>query len=561
MENKEIIANLKTLAKLSEIHDVNPFKVRALNNAIFSLERAGKKLSDCSRADLEKIDGVGKSIAGHIDELLNQGTCSDLQALLDKTPPGILEISKLPGLGAKKVKALWQELGIDSPDRLGEEIESGNLSGVKGFGEKTTNNLSEALRFYLSQKDKMRYPEAMERAEALLKSLQDEYPESRWEITGALRRKCQVIDRIEVLGERKKQKALIFLKQSPEIELLPRECSPYILRGRYSDSGMPVWVRLAEEEDFEIELFKSTGSALHVEEMLGAATGELTNETDIYKSAGVVFYPPEMREDSAPVTMQSQDMEKIVTHSDIHGVLHAHSSYSDGRNTLEEMADAAKKMGYSYLGITDHSKSSFFYANGLFENRIRQQHEEIDRLNERMSGFRIFKGIECDILPDGRLDYEDEVLESFDFIICSVHSVLQMDAETATKRLLRAIQSPYTTILGHMTGRLLLRRPGYPVHMEYILEACAENNVAIELNANPNRLDVDWHWLSRMQESGIKTSINPDAHSIEGMRDIQFGVDQARKGLLKTENNLSSFSLEQLTSYFQERKENALSRA
>lgn len=561
MDNKDIIKQLRILARLSEIHDVNPFKVRAMNNALFSLERAGKKLASCSPEELEKIDGVGKSTARQITELVTTGSCSELDNLLKKTPDGILEISRLPGLGAKKVKMLWNELSVDSLEKLGEVIDSGDLENVKGFGAKTVRNLDEALSFFLSQKGKMLYPDALLLAESLIQALQGAFPESRWEITGDLRRKCQVAKRIEILGERKKQKAMKFLKESDSIEFLPRESSPFILRGIFLDSQIPLWIRLADEDQFDTEWFRSTGPAEHTEPLLSRVPEPVSGEEIIYRAADLPFHPPEIR-DAASADLSEDQIHRLVTTESIRGILHAHSTYSDGRNSLEEMAEAALENGYQYLGITDHSKSSFFYANGLFENRVREQHREIDAINERMQdrGFRIFKGIECDILPDGSLDYSDDILESFDFVICSVHSVLNMDAETATQRLLKAIENPFTTILGHLTGRLLLRRQGYPLFMEYILEACAKHDVTIELNANPNRLDIDWHWLPRMMEAGIKTSINPDAHAVAGFGDVRFGVDQARKGLVPASANLTSLPLDSLEAFFRERKETALSR-
>ncbi len=561
MDNKEIIKNIRIIARLSEIHDVNPFKVRALNNAIFSLERAGKQLSECSKEELEDIDGVGKSIAAQISQLLDTGTCDQLESLMAETPSGILEISRLPGLGAKKVKTLWKELGIETLEDLQAKIESGELQEVKGFGKKTSENIKEALAYFLSQKGKLLYPVASGLAERLREQLTAEFPESRWEITGDIRRQCQVIDRIEILGERKKQKALVFLKKSEDMELLPKESSPYILRAILTGPDIPVWIRLADENDFETELFRSTGTASHTDAILSKSDAPASTEKEIYAAAGLPVYPPELREDDVPEDLDAEQIDSIVTEKQIRGILHAHSNYSDGKHSLEEMVCAAIDSGYEYLGITDHSKSSFFYANGLYENRIQEQHKEIDKINAQYPDFRLFKGIECDILTDGALDYTDDVLESFDFIVCSVHSVLNMDVDTATRRLVRAIENPFTTILGHMTGRLLLRRKGYPLHMEYILDACAKNDVVIELNANPNRLDVDWHWLSLINEKGIKISINPDAHTIEGYKDIQYGVMQARKGLVPAGINLTSWSAEKLNNYFIMRKEKALSRA
>jgi DNA polymerase (family 10) len=555
VDNKQIVRHLKTIVTLSEIQEVNPFKIRAFSNAIISIERSKTDLKKCTLGDLEKIDGVGKSIADQIDQLVRTGSCSQLEALVNETPPGILEIMKLPGLGAKKIRMLWKELHIDSLERFKEELEKGTITKVKGFGEKTVKTLQESLNFYLEQQHKELLPEGLALAQSLFSLFSSEHPESRWEITGQVRRQCQVIDQIELLGERKKQRALQTLKNSPLFEFLPRESSPYILRAVYKENGLPVWIRLAEEDQFETELFRSTGAPEHVQKLLdlnekGEQTNELTEET-MYLAAGLPVYPPEIRETSTPLDLTSEDIESIIQHKDIQGILHAHSSYSDGMNSLEEMAEAAREAGYSYLGITDHSKSSFFYANGLFENRIRDQHKEIDSLNSRYSDFRIFKGIECDILPDGSLDYSQEVLESFDFVICSVHSVLSMDRTTATKRLLKAIENPCTTILGHMTGRILLRRKGYPVMMEPIIEACAKHQVAIELNANPHRLDVDWEWIRQIVSQGVKISINPDAHSIEGYKDNYYGVSQARKALVKTEDNLTSMGAEALFNYFQ----------
>lgn len=560
MENKEIIKALKSLVKLSELHGINPHKIKAYTNAIYSLERVKKPLHQFTKEELEKLQGVGKSISEQIIQLIDTSTCDQLQDLFNKTPEGILEIMRLPGIGAKKIRVLWQELNIDSLDSLQQHLDQGNLSEVKGFGKKTEENLKQALAYYIEQRHKVLLPQGMSLALHLLPLFSSEFPESRWEITGQLRRKCQIIDHIEFLAERKKQRVLSYLKHSDILEFLPKESSPYILRSREKTTGLPVWIRLVDESEYDLELFRTTGSPEHVESIIAASPQKVfSSEKEIYKDAGKPFYPPEIREKSMGTDLNDSDIDRLVKLSDLRGVLHAHSTYSDGRHTLREMSEEAKTAGYSYLGITDHSKSSFFYANGLFENRIKQQHEEIDLLNADFQNFKIFKGIECDILPDGSLDYTQDVLESFDFVICSVHSVLSMDKEIATQRLLKAIKHPCTTILGHLTGRLLLQRQGYPVSMEHIIEACAQYNVAIELNANPRRLDVDWEWIPRILESGVKISINPDAHSVEGYDDLKYGIYQARKAGVTTNDNLTSLNMNELQDYFAGQKVKSVS--
>jgi DNA polymerase (family X) len=303
-------------------------------------------------------------------------------------------------------------------------------------------------------------------------------------------------------------------------------------------------------------LFSTTGVPAHVEQVL-KKTSNLPiapdSELAIYEAAGMPFVPPELRQDVAEWKWMDNGATPLLIEKDIRGILHAHSTYSDGSFSLEEMAKYCLNKGWEYLGITDHSQSAF-YADGLKESDIRRQHEEIDRLNSQLAPFRIFKGIESDILTDGRLDYPDEILRSFDFVIASVHSHLKMDEEKATIRLMKAIEHPATTILGHATGRLLLSRPGYPIDTKKIIDACAANGVAIELNANPFRLDIDWTWIPYCMEKGVPVAINPDAHNLAGMHDIRYGVAAARKGGLVAAACLSSLGVSELAHYFKKRR-------
>nr|WP_255647389.1 PHP domain-containing protein [Fulvivirga sedimenti] len=300
---------------------------------------------------------------------------------------------------------------------------------------------------------------------------------------------------------------------------------------------------------------RTTGPENHLKALgLGTAPYKFSNEEAAYKKAGYPFIPPDVRIAPDILHADPSKIENLIAEDDIRGILHAHSTYSDGQYSIKEMVEACRKAGYSYLGMTDHSKSSFFYANGLFENRVQDQFREIDQLQQEYPDFKIFKGIECDILSDGSLDYTNEFLEGFDFIIISVHSVLHMDIKTATARLVKAIENPFSTILGHLSGRLLLRRQGYPLHMPTILDACRDNGVSIEINANPRRLDIDWSYLPEVLERNIKISINPDAHNIKGINDVKFGVMAARKGLVTPADNLTSLPADELTRFFSERK-------
>lgn len=566
MNNKSIIAALKTTMSLMEIHGENDFKIKSFSNALFNLERHSSPLEKLNEEELAKIDGVGKSIAAKINELNTSGKMESMEALISKTPTGIIDMMSLKGFGAKKIKAVWKELNVESIDNLLAAIEEGKLAKLKGFGQKTQDNIKEAILFQKKHEGKLLYAEA----EPLVKQLEDQLtsslPNAVISVSGAYRRKMEILEVIEfVIAHDNSDEVYKSLEAIEDLVYLPKVSGPFIWKGELQSSKVKIHFRVCTKKEFYKTLFLSSSAPGHIyhnvkdgknfRQLISKA--DINSEEEIYRLADISYVEPELREGLIEFDSSQKDTT-LLEMKDLKGILHNHCTYSDGQHTLEEMAVYCKELGYEYLGITDHSKSSFHYANGLYENRVKEQQEEIDELNKKLAPFRIFKGIECDILPDGSLDYSNEVLASFDFIVSSIHSSMNMDVEKATNRLIRAIENPFTTILGHSTGRLLLKRDGYPIDHKKVIDACAEHNVTIEVNANPRRLDIDWRWIPYAMEKGVKLSINPDAHKKEGYADMYYGVCVARKGGLTKEMNLNSLSLDELTAYFDKRKEEAL---
>ncbi len=541
-----------------EINGVNEFKVRAVNNALFNLERVTGKLEDMSPEELQALKGVGKSIAEQIAEIIAENESTELRRLLEQTPKGVVELLNISGVGAKKIQLLWKDLKITSPLALKDAIESGQLEKVKGFGEKTIRQVQDSLNFYLDNKHKLLISEALVWNDQILELLSQHFKGYLVIETGSLRRHDLIISEFEYLIE-DKDDVFAKLKEIGDFAYDEKRSSPFAWRGIHEPSGMHIQFRKATNEQFYAQAMITTGPRSHVQSLgLGNAIHLISSEEEIYQKAGHPFIPADIRIAPDVLKTDPERIKNLIEKSDIKGILHAHSTYSDGQQSIREMVEACHAEGFSYLGMTDHSKSSFFYANGLFENRVMEQFREIDMVQKEYPDFRIFKGIECDILSDGSLDYPNEFLQEFDFIIISVHSVLNMDLKTATARLVKAIENPFSTILGHLTGRLLLRRQGYPLHMPTILDACRDNGVSIEINANPRRLDIDWTYLPEVLDRGIKISINPDAHNIRGFSDVSFGVMAARKGLVTPEDNLTSLTADELDEFFLQRKENSI---
>ena len=565
MKNKDIIKLLNTTASYMELHGENDFKIKSYSNAIYNLERTDKKLAELDFPALEKIEGIGKSIAAAIDEINSRGTYSKLTDLIEKTPQGLRQLMELRGLGAKKIRTLWTELNVESIESLEKAIGEGTVTKLKGFGAKTVDNISELLTFSKETQGWVHYATAEALANDLVKQIKITLSEANVEIAGKLRRKWEVIDQLEfVIGHNRFDKIDEVLKSLKSIQKIPSRSGPFTWRGiTKTENPVEVVVHYSTVENFYNTLFLKTGAPLHLSQTVKESSFKeaaekqfYESEEAIYTSLGAAYCPPEIREGTWELEQSViGKLPDLIDHKDLKGVLHNHSTYSDGENTLEEMVAQCREMGYTYLGISDHSKAAHFYANGMYEDTVKAQHEEIDVLNKKYAPFKIFKGIEADILPDGNLDYDAKTLATFDFVVASVHSALAMDEEKATERLLTAISNPYTTILGHMTGRLLLMRKGYPVNHKVIIDACAEHGVIIEINAHPKRLDIDWRWVHYALEKGVLISVNPDAHATDGFKDMYYGVCVGRKGGLTKEKTLNAWSLEKVDAYFKERKE------
>jgi len=556
--NKDIARAFRLAASLLELHDDNPFKARSMQNAAFKVERLPASLSGMSEEEIIALDGIGKSIQGKIREYLDHGSFDELDSLLKMTPEGVVEMLNIKGIGPKKVRVLWKELGLESPGELLYACNENRLLELKGFGSKTQESIRKAIEYSISNEGKFLYAAVEIIAAQLLNELLEKRLTDNISFTGALRRKCEILEALELVMEIKDPDQLIaYLKKHPLLEGSDIGKSDAAVRATIAGT-LPLKIYYSGEEAFSSLLFRTTGSPAHLEK-LKKNHGWKENkhpgsETDIYSGTGLPYIEPELREDFIEFELaKKKKMPVLVEMDDLRGILHNHSTYSDGEHSLEEMASYCKELGYDYFGICDHSKSAF-YANGLQEERILDQHREIDKLNKILAPFKIFKGIESDILTDGSLDYPDEILQSFDFIVASVHSNLRMDKEKATNRLIRAIENPFTTILGHPSGRLLLAREAYPLDYKKIIDACAANGVVIELNANPYRLDLDWHYLPLAMEKEVMISINPDAHRKEGFNDMHYGVCAARKGGLTKEMTFNALDLAQISRHFQSRR-------
>jgi DNA polymerase (family 10) len=530
MTNSEIADNLKLTANLLELLDDNPFKIKSLLNASFKIDKLEVDLDALSQQEIEKVEGIGKSTAAKINELNQTGTTSELQELFTKVPIGVIQMMDVKGIGPKKVAMLWKNLGIESPGELLYACNENRLVELKGFGDKTQTTIKKNIEFSLSNQGKYLYAEIEEEAENIINQLQKKYPQEHFSYVGAFRRKCEIIEQLEILTTK------------ADLDVNEMEFNvPVALE-----------IKVATAQNFGSELFKLSASEAFLN-AFAAKYGAIENnvsEESVFIQNKLPYILPSLREHAAVLTMAEKGLiNAIIEHKDITGIFHVHTKYSDGASTIKEMAAAVQAKGMHYIGITDHSRSAF-YANGLTAERVLQQHQEIDTLNTSFAPFKIFKGIESDILNDGNLDYEEDILKQFDFVIASVHSVLKMDIDRATNRLIKAIENPYTTMLGHMTGRLLLSREGYPLHTQKIIDACAANKVIIELNANPYRLDIDWRLIMLCMEKGVQIAINPDAHSIAGLDDVQFGIYVAQKGLLTKEMCFNAKSLTEIEAAF-----------
>ncbi len=555
MDNYQIADTLSLLSKLMDIHGENSFKAKSYAAAAFNIEKLPVQLSDTPREKISALKGVGDSTAKKIIELLDSGHLQVLEDIIQKTPPGVIEMLRIKGIGPKKIATIWKEMEIESIGELLYACKENRLKLYKGFGEKTQQNVQETIEFYLKSQGSHLYASVAPLAPVLQQLLTDLFGAAAVRLTGAFKRQAEIIDALEFVVHDTTERIAAKLRQTEGIVIEQEEQEQLVCRVNDSIQlkiyACDNWLR--NERTFFTTATPAFGEAFR-QAYPDAQFEGWDNDTELFAALGLQYIPACLREDAAVLEKaKNHTLPALIQPNDIRGIIHSHSNWSDGSNTLEEMARAAAAEGLEYLVISDHSKSAF-YAQGLSEEKIKEQHRYVDELNQQLAPFKIFKSIECDILNDGRLDYSDNILSTFDLVIASVHSNLKMTEEKAMMRLLTAIENPYTTILGHMTGRLLLSRKGYPVDHLKIIDACAAHQVVIELNAHPSRLDIDWRWMHYALEKAVRISINPDAHSTAGFADTQYGVLTAQKAMVTKEQNLSSFSLTALEEYLRERK-------
>lgn len=554
MDNIAIAENFELLAKLMDIHGENSFKSKTFTVAAFNIEKLPIQLKDTPREKLFSIKGIGESTGRKVAEMIDTGKLEVLNEYISNTPPGVIEMLNIKGIGPKKINTIWKEMEIESLGELLYACNENRLTLFKGFGAKTQQNVQEAIEFYFLNQGHFLYAQLEEiypQIDGYLKKL---FTAEKVRATGAYRRQALTIEELEfvIAEDIKTVKPKFQTAQPPELLEENEDSLLYKLK-----NGLKLKLYIGKQNITERQ-FNTTGSPEFIDafkkEFPAIKYTVTENDESVFTVAKIQYIPPCLRETTTIIEKAKKNkLPELIQTSDIRSIIHSHSNWSDGSNTLEEMAEECIKRGFEYLVISDHSQSAF-YANGLKEDRIIAQHKQIDELNARLKPFKIFKSIESDILYDGSLDYPEHILQTFDLVIASVHSILKMNEEKAMKRLITAIENPYTTILGHMTGRLLLSRNGYPVDHKKIIEASAANNVVIELNAHPRRLDIDWKWIDYAIEKNVLLSINPDAHALDGFDDIKYGVLAAQKGGMTKDNNLSSFGLKEFELFLSKKR-------
>jgi DNA polymerase (family 10) len=552
-DNSFVADQLSLLAKLMDIHRENSFKAKAYSSAAFTIDKLPQQLSEIPANKLASIKGIGDSVAKKIIEIYERGEIIALTELIEKTPLGVMQMLNVKGIGPKKITVIWKEMGIESIGELLYACNENRLTLYKGFGEKTQKSIQESIEYFLKNIGSYLYAQVENLANTLDEQLKKNFSEYTFLITGIFRRQLETIDKLEWVTNIPAATLQHYLLENNFVtKKLETEESVY--QGK--EENILLHFYHAEQEQLYHKLFITSCSDAFLnawtEKNLFKNSGEYFSEEEIFDTVNLQFIPSFLREkDSIIDIATTKKVPDTIQPKDIIAIIHSHSKWSDGNNTIEQMANAAIAKGLQYIVISDHSKTAV-YANGLTEERLKAQHAEIDELNEKLSPFKIFKSIESDILNDGSLDYTDDVLNSFDIVIASIHSNLKMTEEKAMMRLLHAIKNPFTSILGHCTGRLLLSRAGYPVNYKGIIDACAEFNVVIELNANPRRLDMDWRYLDYCIEKNVLISIDPDAHSTKAFQHIKYGVLAAQKAGVTANQNLSSYTLQQFETFLRQ---------
>jgi DNA polymerase (family 10) len=585
MMDKNQVARLldEIAALLSLKEESSVFEVRAYENAARTVSALDGDIEQLVQEDrLKGMPGIGPTLLKRIEEAVSTGHITFYDELRASTPPIKVEMLRIPGLGPKKINAIYNQLHITSISELEQACKEDRIAHLPGFGKKTQDNILKGLAHLAQHLDRYLYPIAEHEAEQIRAALATLPQIVRLQVAGSLRRHRETVKDIDMVAsvandadDEARHTIMDFFTSQSSVQAVTNKGetkSSVIL-----SSGIAMDLRVVNDSQFPYTLHHLTGSKEHnIALRRRALSMNLTindyglfktkdgqeelipchTEADIYAALGMQYIEPELREDMGEIEAAiNHSLPILIQQQDLRGVLHAHSTWSDGKNTIREMAEACMARGYAYLGLTDHSKVAA-YAGGLSEERLRQQREEIDRLNTEFAGrFRILKGTECDILRDGSLDYSDEVLAGLDFVVASIHSNFNLSPQEQTQRMLRALAHPYVDIIGHPTGRILLGRAGYELDMDAIIDAAVTYGVCIEINAHPSRLELDWRFLHNARARGMKTSIDPDAHATAGIDDMRYGIGIARKGWLRASDVLNTMEIEDLLAYFRVRRQ------
>jgi DNA polymerase (family 10) len=586
MTKAQISEALQQIATLLELKDENPFKIRAYTNAARAIETFGGNIPNLEDQEaLEKIPGIGKAIAAKIKELAATGSLKYLEELQAEFPAAILELFSIPGLGAKKIKALYEKLSISSIEELLKACETGRVAALPGFGEMTQQKLCEAIAKRAQHSGSFQFGEVASDAETLRAALAGHPDALHVDLAGSYRRRKEIVRDLDFIVATKKPEAITnILVGHPLVEsIIAKGPTKTSVRLR---SGIQTDLRVISSAEYPFALNYFTGSKEHNIEMRNRALKRgwtlneyrlaplppdpkarkkksqtkipnVRDEADLYRAVDLNYVPPELRENCGEFeAAENHSLPKLIEKENLRGTFHCHTVASDGHNSLEEMAAAAEELGLEYLGIADHSRSSI-QAHGIDEAKLHAQVATIRKLNKEFDGFRLFAGVECDILRDGSLDFPDEILSQLDFAVASIHSVFNLSEADMTRRVIRAMENQFITMLAHPTGRLLLKRDPYPIDIPAVLDAAARTGTWIELNAAPKRLDLDWRWWPLAKQKGVKCVINPDAHRIERLQDLWFGIGIARKGWLTKSDVVNCLPLSKIEQELQRKRTKA----
>lgn len=568
----DVISRLEDMADMLEIVGANPFKIRAFFNAARTLESLPDDLEKMIESgELLELPGIGKGLLGHIKEILATGTFEEFEDVKKDVPSGLLEMRRISGMGPKKVKAVYEKLGVTNIIELEQAAKDDRISQLSGFGQKTQENILRGIRNLRKYSDRFYLNVALDEGRRLYDEVASHPDVQRSLLGGSLRRIKETIKDIDILISAESSEGIM-----EKFTTLP-QVEKVIARGDTKSSimlksGINADLRVVTDAEFPFAVHYFTGSREHNTDMrmrakkMGYKLNEYglfkgdeptpcKDERELFAKLGVDYIEPELREAWGEIEAAADHrLPTLVAGADVKGLFHVHTTWSDGQNTVDEMARGARDLGFEYLGITDHSKSAG-YVNGLTPARVKKQAAEIAEVNAAMKGFCVFHGIESDILAKGALDYPEDVLAQFDFIIASVHGIFTQTEAEMTKRVIKAIENPYTTMLGHPTGRLLLARDGYRIDMNAVIDACGDCNVAIEINSHPHRLDLDWRLVRTAREKGVMIAVCPDAHTVKGMEDYRYGVSIARKGWLEVGDVLNTRTTSEIDKYFAKKRE------